>query len=473
MRDHERSPDPWRRLQSPEHPPAIRFWYRESPEALSTVGLTDAVTPTDPPPLVPGMAMAVLDPGGRLVEYAMVPPDTVAPAPPDAALDWAPLFTAAGIDAAALTPGEPHWTPDGFADSLAAWTIADSMIPGGRLRIEAAAFQGQPVHFLVAGPWRPSSQATPQEAGKRARMARRVELALILAMLGGAVLLTVRNLRLGRSDRKNAFRLAAYLMVVNMLGWLISGKHVASTDQEISAFIKALGPALFFAGSMWLIYLALEPYIRRNFPHRLISWTRLMSGRFRDPLVGRDVLVGVVSGLAIALLINIQPLVPAWFGQGPAEPALVPMSSLLVKTGLGNVFKIQTQALFNALFFLFMPLLFLVVFRNYRLSLIAFFLVFTALITLREKHPQFAWPLTMIMVATWIGLMMRYGLLTLAVSFFVMQIAISIPLTTNVAAWYAAPALPGILAIVALAIYGLRTALGGRPLFSDTSLLRD
>lgn len=476
MRDHDHSPDPWRRLASPEHPPAIRFWYRESPENLATLGLSDAVTPTDPPPLVPGMAIAVLDPGGRLVEYAMTPPDTMAMASspaPSAAPDWTPLFTVAGIDPARLAPDEPRWTPDGFADALAAWTLADSTIPGGRLRIEAAAFRGRPVHFLVTGPWRPSSRATPAEAGNRVRTARRIELALILAMLGGAVLLAIRNLRLGRSDRKNAFRLAAYLMVVNMLGWLFSGTHVASGDQEITAFTKALGPALFFAGSMWLIYLALEPYIRRNFPHRLITWTRLMSGRFRDPLVGRDVLAGVVTGLAIALLIRIHPLVPAWFGQGPAEPALLPMSSLLVKTGLGNLFKMQTQALFNALFFLFMPLLFLVVFRKYKLSLIAFFAVASTLFALRNENPQFTWPLTAIMIATWIGLMMRYGLLTLAVSFFVTGLAGNIPLTTNMAAWYAPPALPGILVIAALAIFGLGAALGRRPLLGGTALLRD
>jgi len=32
-------------------------------------------------------------------------------------------------------------------------------------------------------------------------------------------------------------------------------------------------------------------------PEQLISWTRLLAGRMRDPMVGRDALIGVVAGL--------------------------------------------------------------------------------------------------------------------------------------------------------------------------------
>jgi hypothetical protein len=37
---------------------------------------------------------------------------------------------------------------------------------------------------------------------------------------------------------------------------------------------------------------ALEPYLRRRWPERIISWNRLLAGEFRDPLVGRDILIG-------------------------------------------------------------------------------------------------------------------------------------------------------------------------------------
>jgi hypothetical protein len=44
----------------------------------------------------------------------------------------------------------------------------------------------------------------------------------------------------------------------------------------------AAGQALTFAGLLWLIYIALEPFVRRRWPHMLVSWTRLLSGAFGD-----------------------------------------------------------------------------------------------------------------------------------------------------------------------------------------------
>jgi hypothetical protein len=50
------------------------------------------------------------------------------------------------------------------------------------------------------------------------------------------------------------------------------------------------------------MYLAAEPFVRRAWPHSLISWSRLVSGRYQDPLVGRDLLIGIAVGLAVAAL---------------------------------------------------------------------------------------------------------------------------------------------------------------------------
>jgi hypothetical protein len=39
-----------------------------------------------------------------------------------------------------------------------------------------------------------------------------------------------------------------------------------------------------------------EPYARQSWPKLMVSWQRLLNGRLRDPLVGRDVLLGIVAG---------------------------------------------------------------------------------------------------------------------------------------------------------------------------------
>ena len=51
--------------------------------------------------------------------------------------------------------------------------------------------------------------------------------------------------------------------------------------------------------------MAVEPFARRTWPKLLISWQRLLNGRFRDPLVGRDVLLGGLVGAAFNPIICI------------------------------------------------------------------------------------------------------------------------------------------------------------------------
>src|ERR1700720_3975586 len=60
-----------------------------------------------------------------------------------------------------------------------------------------------------------------------------------------------------------------------------------------------------------VIYLAVEPYFRRRWPRMLIGWSRLMAGRFRDPMIGRDALIGVVAGAAAGILTKLPALMPA------------------------------------------------------------------------------------------------------------------------------------------------------------------
>ena len=59
---------------------------------------------------------------------------------------------------------------------------------------------------------------------------------------------------------------------------------------------------MLFAAILWLLYLAIEPYIRRHLPNTLVTWARVLSGKFRDPLVASDLLLGTVFGIASANL---------------------------------------------------------------------------------------------------------------------------------------------------------------------------
>ena len=59
---------------------------------------------------------------------------------------------------------------------------------------------------------------------------------------------------------------------------------------EQQRFFVSIGLRLFVAGALYLLYLGLEPFVRRSWPTMLVGWSRVLAGRIRDPLIGRDIL---------------------------------------------------------------------------------------------------------------------------------------------------------------------------------------
>jgi hypothetical protein len=254
------------------------------------------VTADDPPPLVSAMVNLELDPVGRLVYFQAIPAEEEEHPEPAHAVDWNLLFTAAGLDATQLRSVEPAWNSLAEADTRAAWT---GTWPGGilPLRVEAASRRGKPVFFRLIGPWTRPQRMQPSQLteGQKASQALRVVLFALVFVAG--VLLARRNYRKGRGDRQAALRLAVAIFLVEMAIWLCLAHLVPSVD-TFGLLALAASTGLFVSGVTAMLYLALEPYVRRHWPETIISWSRAIAGRLRDPLVGRDVLWGLLMGLA-------------------------------------------------------------------------------------------------------------------------------------------------------------------------------
>src|SRR5260370_20749773 len=114
-----------------------------------------------------------------------------------------------------------------------------------------------------------------------------------------------RNYRQGRADREGAFRLGLIIFVLEIALWLCRGDLVPSLD-TFGLLVLAISTGLFVSGTTWLLYLALEPWVRRRWPQTIISWSRLLSGQMRDPLVGRDILFGAILGVTWILVVQIR-----------------------------------------------------------------------------------------------------------------------------------------------------------------------
>ena len=90
------------------------------------------------------------------------------------------------------------------------------------------------------------------------------------------------------------------------------------------------------AGTTWLLYVALEPYVRRFAPGILISWTRVLGGQFVDSRVGRDVLVGATVGVCIACFGLAFWSVPELLGKPPGTPRTGYLQLLLGASDASN-----------------------------------------------------------------------------------------------------------------------------------------
>jgi hypothetical protein len=115
-----------------------------------------------------------------------------------------------------------------------------------------------------------------------------------------------------------------------MGAWLLGIRYVGDLGSEIQRFFSAIGGSLLDASLLWITYLAVEPYIRKLSPDSLIGWTRLINGRWRDPHVGRDLLIGISAGLGMTLFYAVHNLIPPLFGRPEPMPMLPADANVLL-----------------------------------------------------------------------------------------------------------------------------------------------
>ncbi|MHC4447900.1 MAG: hypothetical protein ACYSXF_08995 [Planctomycetota bacterium] len=409
-----------------------------------------------------------LDTQGRLIRFEAVAEAVVeeVTATEHSDADWSALFAAAGLDPASFTPVEPSWTPGVYCDTRTAWDGSYPEAPEYPLHIEAGSFGGRPVYFRMIGPWEepPGSSSLFDTTGEKIGVG--VFLTLFSVVPLGAGLIAFRHLKAGRGDRKGAFRLAVYVFGISFGTWLFTADHMLSIF-EWGMLSRAFGSAAGFALLCWILYLAVEPYARRYWPHAMVSWTRLLAGKFRDPLVGRDALFGCLSGLAIFLIIRLSALVTALTGGPPPVPA---STNLEVFRGaryvMGGLLDAQTGiGVFIGAFVLL--LLLRIVLRRMWPAIIALFVILLVLFTegFTERLDDWIW--SGLMAAVLLVTMIRFGLLSLVVMAFVVPLFLMFPLTLDFSHWYAGLGMVGPAVVVALGAYGFWTALAGQPLFRD------
>ena len=441
----------------------LRFWLREEPEPLFDSAFLHTPAPglDDPPQRAPGSAAVVTDPRGRLLLLRAV----ATPAMKPRSLVWTELLEAAGLDGKTLRAATPDFVPPSFADTRAAWT---GQYPEDRtpITVEAASYRGVPVYFRVRAPWDAGDFSAQLPFGD-ATFGMALLAVIIVAVLVG-ILFAWRNMRARRGDRQGAMRVAAVIFLAGFISYAFAADHELSALHELGIFTAACANALFGAVTFWLVYIAIEPFIRRRWPEGLISWARLLAGQWRDPMVGRDVLAGLASGMlhtAIASTsLNLRQLVEG----NPLFPfagADVRMFDSVL-TPIGNLARSIRMGAMQGLTAAVIVMVVITVLRRRQFVGIVAFFGFFGLYLLASTNP--------VMVATFAILaalhtftLLRFGLLGTAAATLVFH-GYFFTAFPDAAAWYTVRGLIPTLFFVVLAAWSFRTSLGGQRAFAGS-----
>ena len=289
-------------------PPRYRYWRRWSDGGFL---LSDAHMPwsamIDGPTDFPGRTVTVaLDSTGRLLALSVPPSIAASAAAGTSEVDWQPLLDLAHLSPDDVTQMEPDRAPSVACDTVVAWRIDRPSNNADPVTVLTGAVGARPSYFEYTDLH--DDMALSHTALASMFMGidpQEVVWTIFLVLL---VVLGCRNLLAGRADKRNAFKCALLVgglyAVLEVVSITLGGSDPVQRVYELING-RALGHCLIHAIESWMYYLAIEPYVRRVWPRMLIGLVRIFSGRWRDPAVGREVLIGLATGCALVVVLAV------------------------------------------------------------------------------------------------------------------------------------------------------------------------
>jgi serine/threonine-protein kinase len=287
---------------------------------------------------------------------------------------------------------------------------------------------------------------------------------MMLVLVVACAVLARRHVRSGRGDRRGALRLALFVVLIVAANVLISAGHTMNLQTEFDLLLAEIGMALSFGLLTWLAYLAVEPYMRRYWPETLVSWNRLLAGRFTDPLVGTHLLVGCAVGTLLAALLSIRRLIPGWLGMEATWPPHPGPGAFKGPWALlANLLALLGYEILFTLSILLMLSLLLLLLRKKWIAIAAVVLVWAVTRSIGIYSVSY-FPVYLIGELILIGgivlLLTRFGPVAAIPAAFIELAPFNLLLTLDFSTWLANGALLSLALLSALMIYAYRISLG-------------
>jgi hypothetical protein len=440
-----------------EFPFPLEFWYRQSPYALKT-HYPFTVTATNPVSFYSGEWRVGMDSAARVNYFAAIGPQEDATAD-QRTLDWQTLFTAADLDLQQSHALEAKRLPDVPSDKSFAW---ETFSHGRRLQIQGASYHNKIVFFHISPPWGQPERVGPTQATLASRIGLTIFVATIFVLLAAGFLFARRNLKQGRGDLPAAIHVAAVIFAVLLLGQALTTHYALDAEWIFVWFLLSSGLAMTNAVQFALLYMALEPYVRRTWPEILISWSRLVAGNWKSPLVGRDVLIGVLFGVGMLVANYMRVALPYWFSVPDITVAW--SGSWREASGFFGSLASNIFALMDGIGSLAVVFIVTKITRSKIAALILAGLFGIALNLFGENLPVEI-VVASILAILWLTCLMRVGLLAVCVCRFVLFTLTDGLITFDLSRWYAWRGLVELAVVAAITLYGFKVSIGNKSLF--------
>ncbi len=445
--------------------PMAFYWFRSGDPRLPRGAPLGEPIQDRLPPLGPDAAAVRLDGHGRLLTYATNLESTAELPPGGQQVDWDLLFALAQVKREAFVEQIDARGSLAGGDSFVTWRGPHPADEREVLVIHGAKLDERVVLFDLRQPWeRAGSPLAEHPANHWAVQVVAIRTSVWIATFLGGLWLAWLHTARGDGDTKGARRLALFVGFLVAFEWLVGAQHTFDIAEELTAVFAQLMFVIFAAATAGVLYLSVEPIARRYWPRTLTGWTRMLQGRWRDQIVGKEVLLGAVVGLVWVVLVQLDTLIPVWCGWLPARLKLPELGFDLadyfaIEYKVQVIVRAAIAALGSGLLWMFTLLLFQMRVKNVWISMTLFVIATTLVFTTPSRLDSAVPGLTLAIVFACVALLAtRVGLLSLVTARFVMVACLNSPLTLDGRAWFATTGWATTGAIGAVLLLGWWTA---------------
>jgi hypothetical protein len=253
------------------------------------------------------------------------------------------------------------------------------------------------------------------------------------------------------------------MFFIFFVSWACAVHFAASASMTgivFSAFSDALAGGVVYL----VLYLALEPALRLRWPHSIITWNRVLAGRWSDPQVGSHILIGLALGTVMLLVGMIRDALSA------ASEGVDTLAGLYLLNGTrfwaaGMISRLG-EGINTGLVIFFAVFGLRTLLRRDWIAAIAGGILFSLIQgdLVNEINWQAQLAVFVVIITALVFALLRFGLLVSVMAVFALNTMNGITLGTDWSAWYAPTGFATIGVLLVVLGVAFRNTLGDREL---------